>query len=179
MNKKCSWIAAAAILAASFSAYAGQPRIASSLNIKRFSGRWFNLASLPMHFQKRCYCSQFFYTLEDDGDLQLGHGCYKGSKPGKWKYLSASAGSNFGPNKSQFKVPYYWPFRKQYWVLYVSNDYKYAIVGTPNYKYAWIMSRQPHATVGQFLKLKGILKARGYDVKKLQMMEQSCGMKHE
>ena len=179
MNKMLSWMTGFAAVMMVTAVCAGPPRVVRLLNIKRFSGTWYNLASLPMYFQKHCYCGQFMYTLDKDGDLELGHGCYKGRRPGKWKQLSASAGSHFGPNGSQFKVPYYWPFRKQYWVLYVSDDYKYAIVGTPNYKNAWIMSRTPHTTVGELLTLKGILKVRGYDVEKLQMMEQSCGVKRQ
>jgi len=55
----------------------------------------------------------------------------------------------------------------QYWVLYVSDDYKTAIVGDPSRRYMWLLSRTP--TVNSVVREELLSKARqqGYDTTRL------------
>ena len=55
----------------------------------------------------------------------------------------------------------------EYWVLYVSDDYKTAIVGDPSRKYLWLLSRTP--TVNGVVREELLSKARqqGYDTTRL------------
>lgn len=54
-----------------------------------------------------------------------------------------------------------------YWVLYVSDDYKTAIVGNPNRRYLWLLSRTPE--VNETVREELLSKARqqGYDTTRL------------
>jgi apolipoprotein D and lipocalin family protein len=42
-------------------------------------------------------------------------------------------------------VTFFWPFFADYWIidLDLDKDYRYAVVGEPDRKYLWIISRTP------------------------------------
>ena len=49
-----------------------QPKTASNVNLKRYQGTWYELARLPMYFQRNCAQSEAHYTLKSDGNLIAG-----------------------------------------------------------------------------------------------------------
>jgi len=46
------------------------------------------------------------------------------------------------PN-SKLKVTFFWPFYGGYWVMDLDPGYRWAVVGDPDRKYLWILSRTP------------------------------------
>jgi apolipoprotein D and lipocalin family protein len=46
-------------------------------------------------------------------------------------------------SNARLKVSFFWPFRGDYWIIDLGQEYEYAVVGTPNRKYLWILSRTP------------------------------------
>ncbi|MGD0644784.1 MAG: lipocalin family protein, partial [Candidatus Bathyarchaeia archaeon] len=56
------------------------------------------------------------------------------------------------------------PFYGDYWIIKLGNDYDYAVVGTPNRKYLWILSRTPQMDDKLFSQLIEFVKSKGFDV---------------
>ena len=57
--------------------------------------------------------------------------------------------------------------RSYYWILRLDDNYQTALVGTPNRKYLWVLSREPkldEATLQSYIETA---KQQGYDVSKL------------
>ena len=50
-----------------------------------------------------------------------------------------------------------------YWVLYVDDDYRTALVGNPNRKYLWLLTREQKVTAAQRDKLLEVARSQGYD----------------
>ena len=46
-----------------------------------------------------------------------------------------------GSNNSKLRVQFFWPFRGDYWIIDLADDYSYAVVGTQNRKYLWVLAR--------------------------------------
>lgn len=46
-------------------------------------------------------------------------------------------------SNARLKVSFFWPFRGDYWIFDLGREYEYAVVGTPNRRYLWILSRTP------------------------------------
>ncbi|KAI3801737.1 hypothetical protein L1987_29851 [Smallanthus sonchifolius] len=59
------------------------------------------------------------------------------------------------------------PVVGDYWVLYLDDDYQYALVGQPSRKYLWILCRKNHLDEETYKQLVEKAKAEGYDVTKL------------
>jgi apolipoprotein D and lipocalin family protein len=98
--------------------------------------------------------------------------CYRGN-PLK---LSAAHGKAWPVNSAntKLKVQFFWPFRGDYWILYIDPAYKTVLVGSPKYNYLWILSRTPTISDEAYQKIVNIAASRGYDIHKLVKTKQGC-----
>src|ERR1700690_860435 len=62
----------------------------SNLDLKRFQGKWYEIASLPRPTQVDCYGTVAVYTLTSDTTMSLVHQCNLGSLTGPLRESQAS-----------------------------------------------------------------------------------------
>ena len=144
-----------------------------SVDLTRYMGKWYAIASLPAWFQKDCYCSTATYSLEKD-HVKVVNSCRRGAPDGPLKVSTAKAFIVPDTGNSQLKVQFFWPFKGDYWIIALDDDYRYAIVGHPCKKYLWILSRTPVMDKITYDMLVETAKSKGYDVKKLKRIPQGC-----
>jgi len=53
-------------------------------------------------------------------------------------------------------------------VLALDDTYQHALIGTPNHKYLWVLSRTPSMDEAAYQSLLSTAKNQGYDIAKLQ-----------
>ena len=70
---------------------------------------------------------------------------------------------------AKLKVQFFWPFRGKYWIIDLAEDYSYAVVGHPNRKYLWILSRTPVMDQEIYNEILKRAKDKGFDIGKLKM----------
>ena len=68
---------------------------------------------------------------------------------------------------ARLKVSFVWPFRGNYWIMELGEAYEYAVVGSPNRKYLWVLSRAPVMDELLYGKLMERVKAQGFDPDKV------------
>ena len=73
---------------------------------------------------------------------------------------------------AKLKVQFFWPFKAKYWIIDLADDYSYAVVSHPNKKYLWILSRTPKMNDALYNEILSRLKAKGFDLSKLQVTVQ-------
>jgi len=110
------------------------------VDLKRYLGQWYEIARYPNRFQKGCLESSAIYTLRDDGDIEVLNRC-KDSGDGKQRQSKGHAWVVDSASNAKLKVSFFWPFRGDYWIIELGREYEYAVIGTPNRKYFWILSR--------------------------------------
>jgi apolipoprotein D and lipocalin family protein len=96
-------------------------------------------------------------------------------KNGKRKTARGTAKVADKTTNAKLRVTFFWPFYGDYWVIGLSPDYRYAIVGEANRKYLWILSRTPEMDEAAY---KGVLKkirSAGYDPDRLIRTPHSPG----
>ena len=79
-----------------------------------------------------------------------------------------------GSSNSKLKVQFFWPFKGDYQILALANDYSTALVGTPDRESLWLLSRtaKPAAnTVKEYLNKAEQL---GFDTSQMVYTDQSC-----
>ena len=120
----------------------GQPPLQTvqQVDLKRYLGQWYEIARYPNRFQKGCLESSASYTLQDDGDIEVLNRC-KDSGDGKQRQSKGHAWVVDSASNAKLKVSFFWPFRGDYWIIELGREYEYAVIGTPNRKYFWILSR--------------------------------------
>ena len=148
------------------------PLVAHNVDLERYMGTWYEIAAFPNFFQRGCHCSQAHYLL-DGQTVRILNQCYKG-KQRQLKDARAKAWRAKGGRSSQLKVQFFWPFRADYWILYVSSNYQEAIVGSPNRRYLWFLSRNKQIPQKRYQYLLSVAKKRGYDIDKLHLSDQQC-----
>ncbi len=153
------------------------PPVASvaSVDLERYAGRWFEIASFPMYFQRQCIGDTTAeYALKPDGEVTVTNRCRTESG------FDQAQGNAWAPepgNNARLKVSFFWPFRSDYWVIGLDPDYRWAVVGNPDRKYLWILSRTadlPKALLEEAL--KAAVK-QGYDLGQLSYTPHGTAVK--
>ncbi|KAL3744203.1 hypothetical protein ACJRO7_013458 [Eucalyptus globulus] len=156
-----------------------EPTVVKGLDLKRYAGRWYEIASLPTFFlPKEGEDTRATYTLKEDGTLDvLNESWVKGKRIFiKGNAYKADPKSDEAKLKLKFFVPPFFPIFPldgDYWVLYLDADYQYAIVGEPSRTSLFILSRQSHIDDKIYNQLVQKAVDEGYDVSKLRKTPQS------
>jgi apolipoprotein D and lipocalin family protein len=145
------------------------PEVVPQVDLTRYIGRWYEIASFPQRFQKGCTDSRAEYRLRDDGKIEVLNSCFRNGKVDTAKGKAWVVDKN---TNAKLKVSFFWPFRGDYWIIDLGKDYEYAVVSAPSRKYLWILSREPRMDEDQYTKLVRRLKERGFDIAKLNRTPQ-------
>ena len=124
-------------------------RTVPSVDLNKYSGTWYEIAKYPNKFQKDCVGNTTAtYTLKGEGKIEVLNRCLE--KDGTTKAAKAAGKVNDKQTNAKLKVrfapgftsflPFVWA---DYWVIDLASDYSYAVVGTPDREYFWILSRTP------------------------------------
>ena len=124
-------------------------RTVPSVDLNKYSGTWYEIAKYPNKFQKNCVGNTTAtYKLKVEGKIEVLNRCLE--KDGTTKAAKAAGKINDKQTNAKLKVrfapgftsflPFVWA---DYWVIDLANDYSYAVVGTPDRDYFWILSRTP------------------------------------
>jgi apolipoprotein D and lipocalin family protein len=146
--------------------------VVSSVDIERYAGKWYEIASLPVSQQKGCYCTTAEYSIIDSTTIKVVNKCRKGSIEGEYDEAEGKAFVVEGSNNAKLRVQFFWPFRGDYWIIDLDKDYQYAVVGVPSRKYFWILSRSPKMDSEMLNSLLAKVKEKGFDISKAQQTVQ-------
>ncbi len=145
-------------------------RSAPSISRERFAGRWFEIAHLPYHAEKNHVGSRKTFTLQEDG-FQVEYEALIGSLDGKTVKKQGYA-RVIDENNTHMRLKLFGPLEVDYIILEKGPDYDYVVLGAPNKKQAWIMSRTPIVDEKQYDGIVERLKAQGYPTDALIKVEQ-------
>lgn len=148
------------------------PATAPHVDLSRYGGRWYTIASLPAWFERGCAGSTTDYTLLQDGQLKIVNACHKGSLDGPVKKFEGKAWVVDHASNSKLKVKFGWFITSDFWIFDVSPDYSRAIIGTPNGGYMWILSRTPTMDDATYQHMLAKAADKGLDTTRLQKIQQ-------
>lgn len=157
--------------------YAQPPlKLVESVDLDRYQGRWYEIALLPNRFQRRCVSdTSAHYELMDDGRIRVTNRCRE--VDGGWAEVegvarladsqgpSSALEVRFAPRWLSF-LPFVWG---DYRVLALGADYDYAMVGSDNRRYLWILARSPELEPAILERLREQAAGQGFEVEKLEM----------
>lgn len=138
------------------------------VDLTKYAGKWYEIASYPQRFQKGCHCTTAEYTLSDKGYVIVENRCNKDSVNGKESYIKGKAFVEAGSGNAKLKVQFFWLFKGKYWIIDLAYDYSYAVVSHPDKDYLWILSRTPKMDKSIYEQILLRLKEKGFDLTKLK-----------
>ena len=142
------------------------------VDLQKYAGKWYEIASFPQRFQKGCNCTTAEYTLSKKGYVIVENRCKKDSINGKQSYIKGKAFVVKNSGNAKLKVQFFWPFKGKYWIIDLANDYRYAVVGHPNRQYLWILSRTPKMEDSTYQQIISRIKEMGFDISKIRKTQQ-------
>ena len=154
-------------------AQASEPRTVESVDLGRYTGRWFEVARIPNTFQSQCVRDvTATYDVQSDGTIAVVNRCRVGSGDvdeavGVARVADPTTRAKlevrFAPAFLSF-LPFVWG---DYWVIDLAPDYSYAVVGEPSREFLWILSRSPSLDESVLRRIRERLPAAGYDPARL------------
>ncbi len=149
------------------------PQTVEKVDLQRYQGTWYEVARLPMFFQRNCAQSEAHYALQDDGAVGVTNRCR--TFDGEVQEVKGQAVPQVPGQTSKLWVSFdNWASallpgltKGDYWVLYLDDGYQTALVGNPTRDYLWLLSRSPQVSAQTRETLLAQAKARGYDTSEL------------
>jgi apolipoprotein D and lipocalin family protein len=134
----------------------------------RYLGLWHEVARFPVPFESGCVGVTAEYGLRSDGLLSVRNICR--NPDGTERSRIDGTAEITGPGRLLVRfgaVPF---IAADYWVLWVDESYRTAVVGTPNGRAGWILNRDPDIPADRLAAAREILDFNGYDLSRLVMV---------
>ncbi|MEO8341076.1 MAG: lipocalin family protein [Nitrospirota bacterium] len=139
-----------------------------SVDLSRYAGTWYDIARLPMWFQRHCVNSKAIYSSRSDGAVGVHNECV--AESGAVEQADGVATVVDARTKARLTVVFDNWFARlfgssregNYWILDLDPEYRTAIVGTPDRRYLWILSRTPQLEEDTYRSLVERARQLGY-----------------
>ena len=141
--------------------------VVESVDLTRYTGKWYEIARYPTFFQADCVSSTAEYTARDNGTIGVFNTCLAADGTtvstieGVAEVVDPSTNAKLVVSFPNVPIP------GSYWIIDLDAAYQYAVVGDPYRSTLFILSRTP--TLDQTT-LDGILNrlpSQGYDPERL------------
>lgn len=156
----------------------------ASVDLKRFQGRWYQIAYYPNTFQKQCVGNTTAdYRLLMTGHVEVTNQCSTADgsvskvvgaarvKPPKFFGVPVAKGTDTAKLEVRFAPSFLaWldAVWAPYWVIQLPDDYRYAVVSEPRREFLWILSRTPTLAASDRAAIEARLVEQGYDTSRLK-----------
>ena len=131
--------------------------VVDDVDLDRYLGRWYEIASFPQWFQRGCVASTATYSQRPDGRIGVVNECRDGSFDGELRRAEGIAWvTSEEESLAKLKVQFFWPFRGDYWIVDLDPDYRTPRSATPRETTCgfslelrrWIRSSTGHSRTG-------------------------------
>jgi len=146
----------------------GEVQTVKQVDLSRYVGTWYEIASFPQSFQRDCTGTTAIYTIRSDGEIDVLNRCHKGSLTGKVDTAQGRARIVDKTTNAKLEVSFFRPFWGDYWIIDLGSNYEYAVIGHPSRDYLWILSRTPTMDSSVYEGIIGRLKDQHYEVDRLK-----------
>jgi apolipoprotein D and lipocalin family protein len=147
------------------------------VDLQRYAGTWYEIARLPTAFESGCEGQpSAHYEALAGGGLRVINRCRAADGSVHEVEGVASVLPESGNARLELSL---WPQWLRwlplawapYWIVFVDTDYEVAVVGDPNRRFLWLLSRQPQLAPAQLDTLVRIAHSQGYPVERLRFVQ--------
>ena len=162
-----------------YRAETSSPETVQAVDLERYQGLWYEIARYPNSFEDKanytCVGVTAEYALRNDGKIDVRNSCFRNELNGESDVADGVARvvSDSGAKLKVKFAPAWVPFAEgDYWILDLTEDYSAALVGSPDGKYLWILSRTPILEDKTLKRLLRTAREQGYQTEPLQFTPQ-------
>lgn len=148
------------------------PRTVPAVDLARYAGVWHEVARFPNRFEDGpgllCADVTATYAPRPDGRIGVVNRCRNAADGGAERVAEGRAYVVEGSNGARLRVSFFWPFYGDYWVIALSPDYRWALVGDPRREYLWLLSRTLDIAPADRAAALDAARREGFDVGRLR-----------
>ena len=142
------------------------------VDIERFMRDWYVIANIPTMFEKSAFNAVESYRLDDDGSIATTFTFRAGAFDGDERVYTPRGFVRDTDSNAIWGMQFIWPFKAEYRIVYLNEDYSQTIVGRSKRDYVWIMARTPTIPDADYQSLLTLVGDLGYDQSLVQRVPQ-------
>jgi apolipoprotein D and lipocalin family protein len=135
-----------------------------SVDLKRFMGDWYVIASIPTFIEKDAYNALESYRLDPDGTIATTFRFNKGGLDGPQKEYTPRGFVKDTESNAVWGMQFIWPVKAEYRIIYLTDDYTQTVIGRSKRDYVWIMARTPKIPAEDYQRILQFIKNQGYQL---------------
>jgi apolipoprotein D and lipocalin family protein len=145
--------------------------VVEDLDVDRFMGRWYVLASIPTFLERGAHNAVETYRRDSDGTIATTFTFRRDGFDGELVeytprgFVSAESPAVWG-------MRFVWPVKAEYRIVYLADDYSQTVVGRSARDYAWLMAREPELDERDYERFVALLRDLGYDATQVRRVPQ-------
>ena len=136
----------------------------SNVDLTRFMGDWYVIAAIPTFLEKNAYNAIESYQLNADGTVATTFTFNKGGFDGNLKTYHPTGFVVEDTGNAVWRMQFVWPFKAEYRVIYLTEDYQQTVIGRSKRDYVWIMARTPAIPDEDYYGILKFLEGQGYSL---------------
>ena len=133
------------------------------VDLNRFMGKWYVIANIPTFLEKGAHNAVESYQLEADGTIATTFTFNKGGFDGPLKRYTPKGFVRDTQSNALWDMQFVWPFKAEYRIVYLDDDYSRTIIGRSKRDYLWIMARTPSIPKSDLERLLIFVEELGYN----------------
>ncbi len=142
------------------------------VDLDRFMGDWYVIANIPTFIEKGAHNAIETYAMNDDGTVDTRFTFYRDAFDGKYKEYNPRGFIQDTETNALWGMRFIWPFKADYRIIYLNDDYTQTIIGRQKRDFVWIMAREPQIPEEDYQELIRFLESVGYDINDVQLVPQ-------
>jgi len=133
------------------------------VDLTRYAGDWYVFAHIPYALEKGKVGSLDRYVMRPDGKMDNIFLFRRGNLAAPLEQWKGVAWVHNRETNAEWRVQFIWPFRVPYLIIDLDPDYQWSVVGYPDRKLAWVLSRKPVLDEAAYQAILKRMAAQGYD----------------
>ena len=142
------------------------------VELERFMGDWYVIANIPTFVEKEAHNALESYRLDDDGTIATTFTFRKGAFDGPEKKYTPRGFVRDTQSNAAWDMQFIWPFKGDYLITYLTEDYSQTVISRTKRDYVWIMARTPQISESDYQRMVDHVEASGYDLNLLRKVPQ-------
>ncbi|MBB5034766.1 lipocalin family protein [Prosthecobacter vanneervenii] len=142
------------------------------VDLQRYQGDWFVFAHIPYLLEKGKVGTLDRYALRADGRMDNIFLFRRGSLDAPLEQWKGVAWVHNKETNAEWRVQFFWPLKVPYLIIDLDPDYRWSVVGYPNRKLAWVLSRKPVLDEATYNGILERMAMQGYDTSLLAKVPQ-------
>ena len=140
-------------------------RTVDRVDLNRFMGDWYVIANIPTFIEKDAFNAIESYRLDDDGTVATTFKFNKGSFDGPLKEYHPRGYVRDKNSNAVWGMQFIWPFKAEYRIIFLSEDYSQTVIGRTKRDYVWIMARKKTIPADEYEEILKFLQEQDYNIK--------------